>query len=76
MLAVYERRTELLELIIKSVMDRKSLLKQHDIYGNYATHLAVLNNFPDILDILLKIGAPKESQNFVFSSRTQNKKVW
>ena len=65
LLAVYEKRIELVQMILASAMDRRKILMQKDTYGNGAIHLAVLGNSPEIIALLLKEGIRKDLQNNV-----------
>ena len=65
LLAVYENRLELIEKILSSIMDKKALLAQKDLYGNNAVHLSVMANAPEIFSLLIKEGMQKDSKNNV-----------
>ena len=65
LLAVYEKRVELVEMILNAAMNKKAVLHQRDLYGNQATHIAVLQNYPEVLTALLKNGASKDATNNV-----------
>ena len=65
LLAVFEKRLTLVEMILAAAPNRKKLLSQRDLYGNYAIHLAVMQNAGDVFSLLLQHGASKESVNFV-----------
>ena len=59
-------------MILKAAMDKKKLLAQKDIYGNRATHLAVISNSPEILKMLVRYGASKDITNDVVNEWTLN----
>ena len=67
LLAIYEKRLQLVQMILDSTMDRKRILSQKDIYGNGAIHLAVLSDSLDILKLLCKQGIAKDLTNDVWS---------
>lgn len=65
LLAVFEDRLELVQIILQSVMNKRILLNQCDGYGNTALHLAVTANSFPILSILLNEGVKKNTKNKV-----------
>lgn len=68
LLAICENRLELVQMILKSVMDKRKLLSQKDIYGNGIIHLAVLGNSTEILALLLAEGVQRDLKNNVHFS--------
>ena len=58
-MAVYEKRTQFVELILQNAIDKEKLLKQKDIYGNTALHLSVIQNSSEMTKVLLSFGASR-----------------
>ena len=63
LLAVYENRIELVHRILKCACE--NVVKQKDVHGNSALHLAVLSNSPDLLSLLISKGLKIDDKNKV-----------
>jgi ankyrin repeat protein len=66
-LAVYERRHEFVEIILKNASSslKEILLNQQDAYKNKAIHIAALQNDLDMLNLLIQNGCDTTNQNIV-----------
>ena len=65
LMAIYEKRIELVEMVLHSVKNKAKLLSQRDIYGNSPLHLAVIQNSQPLIRLLLTNGASREAINKV-----------
>lgn len=65
LLAVFENRLELVQLILQSTVSKHKILRQCDGYGNTALHLAVLSGSSGIISILVNEGLQKDRKNKV-----------
>ena len=67
LLGVFEDRLELVKLILSSAMNKSVILRQKDIYDNYALHLAVLGSSAKMIEYLLQQGVEPSLKNGVIT---------